>query len=145
MFKKLTFWSLGIILFLLLNLSVAVWVLVRDLKTRFPNLDFSLSRFGVASWYSEQDKFINEKTANGETFDDSALTCASWFHDFGEKLLVINVFSGKWVVCRVNDRGPNKRLNREIDLTKSAFKRISNPRHGLIRVTVTPVDGKNGE
>lgn len=145
MFKKITFWTFVFILFLLLNLGVAVWVLVHDLKTRFPNLDFSLSRFGVASWYSETDKHINEKTANGEVFDDNAMTCASWYHDFGERLLVINFLNGKWVVCRVNDRGPNKRLNREIDLTKAAFKRISNPRRGLVYVTVTPVDGKPGE
>lgn len=145
MFKKITFWTLAILLFLLLNLGVAVWVLVHDLETRFPNLDFSLSRFGIASWYSEKDKHINEKTANGEVFNDDDLTCASWYHDFGERLLVINVLNGKWVVCRVNDRGPNKRLNREIDLTRAAFRRLSNLRHGLIHVTVTPVDGKQGE
>ena len=72
-------------------------------------------------------------------FDDQALTCASWDYDFGEKLLVINALNGKGVVCRVNDRGPGKRLRRKIDLTKAAFKKIANPKRGLIPVTIFPV------
>lgn len=141
-FIKRFFWLL--IFLFLLNIGVSGWILVHDLKTRFPSLDFSKAQFGVASWYSKTDKYINERTANGEKFDDRKMTCASWDYPFGKKLVVINTLNGKWVVCRVNDRGPAKRLGRKIDLTRAAFKRISNPNRGLIYVTVIP-GGKKKE
>ena len=94
---------------------------------------------GIASWYSEKDPGINKHTANGEIFDDTALTCADWGHPFGTKLKVRNPANGKSVICRVNDRGPAKRLNRVIDLTRGAFRRIADPRKGLVKVTVQPV------
>ena len=127
----------------LLDIVISIWILTHDLKTRFPNLDFSKAQFGIASWYSKKDKNINTHTANGEKFDDSKLTCASWDYPFGEKLVVINVLSGKWVACRVNDRGPNKRLNREVDLTRGAFKRIAKLRKGLVYAAVIPANTKN--
>ena len=96
-------------------------------------------RYGTASWYSETDPGINLHTANGEIFDDSKLTCASWEFPFGTLLKVTNQGNGKSVVCRVNDRGPHKRLKRAIDLTKTAFSKINNPRQGLIRVAITPI------
>lgn len=94
---------------------------------------------GIASWYSETDPGINLHTANGEIFDDRKLTCASWNHKFGTLLKVTNIKNGKSVVCRVNDRGPHKRLGRLIDLTVTAFKRIADPRSGLIHVSIQPV------
>ena len=127
------------IVIFILDIFVSAFMLVHDLKTRFPNLDFSKSRFGVASWYSRTDKYINEHTANGEKFNDAVKTCASWDYPFGTRLLVINPLNGKWVVCRVNDRGPAKHLNRQVDLTKSAFRKIADLRHGLRYVTFLPV------
>jgi len=127
---------------LLLLLFVAagylVWNYIDDLRSRFPDMDFSRSRLGIASWYSEKDRHINERTANGEIFNDRDLTCASWDFPFGEKLLVINTLNGKSVVCRVNDRGPGKRLRREIDLTKAAFNKIARTGNGLIIAAVIP-------
>jgi rare lipoprotein A len=96
--------------------------------------------YGTASWYSESDPNINRHTANGEVFDDSKLTCASWDFAFGSYLKVKNLANGKSVVCRVNDRGPAKRLERLIDLTKTSFSRIASPKKGLIRVSVTPLN-----
>jgi len=95
--------------------------------------------YGVASWYSETDPGINRHTANGEVFDDAQLTCASWNYPFGTRLRVTNVKNQRTIVCRVNDRGPAKRLNRVIDLTKGAFRQIANLRSGLIKVAVEPV------
>ena len=95
--------------------------------------------YGIASWYSESDPNINKHTANGEIFDDSKLTCASWDFSFGTKLKIINLDNGKSVVCRVNDRGPSKRLQRLVDLSQASFKKISNLKLGLINVSVTPV------
>ncbi len=95
--------------------------------------------YGIASWYSETDPGINLHTANGEIFDDSQRTCASWDFPFGTLLKVTNQVNGKSVVCRVNDRGPHKRLERLIDLTKTAFSQIASTHQGLLRVSVTPL------
>ncbi len=127
---------------ILLIVLAAAGSYVFDLCRRFPDLDMSRFRFGVASWYSEADQYINVKTASGETFDDEAMTCATWDYEFGEKLLVINALNGKWIICRVNDRGPGKRLRRKIDLTKEAFRKIANLRRGLIYTVIIPTSKK---
>lgn len=101
-----------------------------------PFIPKSPLRFGVASWYSETDAYINVHTANNEVFDDTAMTCASWDYPFHTKLKVTNLKNGKSIICRVNDRGPAKRLNRIVDLTKSAFAKIGNIRSGLIDVSI---------
>lgn len=106
-------------------------------KTPKPGL-----HYGIGSWYSESDPSINLHTANGEIFDDSKLTCASWHYQFGTYLKVTNLANQKSVVCRVNDRGPSKRLGRLIDLTKTAFHQIADLKKGLIRVSVSPVTRK---
>ena len=95
--------------------------------------------YGIASWYSQTDPGINIHTANGEVFNDSKLTCASWHYAFGTLLKIENEKNGKSIICRVNDRGPAKRLNRAVDLTKEAFRRIAFLHQGLIRVSVTPL------
>ncbi len=136
--EKIIIWVL--IVLAAINLFVVFWHYTMDLQARFPNMDFSRQHWGVASWYSEKDKFINKRTANNEKFDDDAMTCASWYYPFHEKLLVVNALNLKWVVCRVNDRGPAKRLKREIDLTHAAFRKISHSKKGLILVTVIPIE-----
>lgn len=98
------------------------------------------SSLGIASWYSESDPGINPTTANGEIFDDSQLTCASWDYPFGTYLRVTDLISGRSIVCRVNDRGPAKRLGRLIDLTKTAFRELAQLRFGLIQVKVEVIE-----
>ncbi len=95
--------------------------------------------YGMASWYSKRDPGINRHTANGEVFDDKQLTCASWDWPFHTRLEVTNIATQKSVVCRVNDRGPAKRLNRLIDLTEAAFRHIAPLRNGLVDVAVKPL------
>ncbi|HTL48991.1 MAG TPA: septal ring lytic transglycosylase RlpA family protein [Verrucomicrobiae bacterium] len=130
--------ALPLLLILFTAAAIAVWNYVHELRAKFPDLDFSRAQIGRSSWYSRNDPGINPRTANNEKFDDNAMTCASYDYPFQEELLVINAMNGKWVVCRVNDRGPNKRLNRKIDLTKAAFRKIARTRKGLINVTIIP-------
>ncbi len=111
---------------------------VSALKDKKPATHAS-ARFGTASWYSETDPYINLHTANGEVFDDSKRTCASWDHSFGTLLEVTNLKTGKSVICRVNDRGPNKRLKRLVDLSKTAFLEIAPLKRGLIQVSVKQI------
>ena len=97
----------------------------------------SILSAGVASWYGKECE--GNYTANGELFDSTKMTCASWHYPFGTILLVENINNGKKVIVRVNDRGPAKRLNREIDLARSAFEKIADPDLGLVNVTVTKI------
>ena len=58
---------------------------------------------------------------------------------------VTNLENGQFVIVRVNDRGPHDRYVRKgrvIDLTKAAFRRISNSKKGLIDVRVEKVWGR---
>ena len=91
---------------------------------------------GTASWYSQNDPGVLLTTANMEIFNDSQLTCAMWDMPFNTILKVTNMENGKSVIVRVNDRGPAKRLNRAIDLTRTAFSKIADPEKGLAEVSV---------
>lgn len=90
---------------------------------------------GIASWYGEDHRGL--LMANGKPFDPDKLTCASWHYPFGTRLRVS--YAGRSVVVTVTDRGPNKRLKREIDLSRAAFRRLANEKLGLIEVKVDPV------
>ena len=91
---------------------------------------------GKASCYSHNDPGILLTTANMERFNDSKLTCAVWDLPFNTILKVTNLENGKSVIVRVNDRGPARRLNRSIDLTKAAFARICDLEKGLAEVSI---------
>ena len=92
-------------------------------------------RLGVASWYGPNHQ--GRKTASGERFDPCDFTCASWDYPFGTVLRVS--YLDRFVLVRVNDRGPARRLHRAIDLSESAFSTLANPKLGLIPVTIERV------
>lgn len=82
----------------------------------------------VCSWYGE----TGQKTASGEPYDTSALTCASNRFKFGTRLRV--TAGGRSVVVRVNDRTSPK--HDRLDLSPAAFKKLSDLRTGLIEAEV---------
>lgn len=92
---------------------------------------------GIASWYGWDH--AGRTMANGRPFNPMAMTCASWHHPFGTKLRVTNIATGKSVVVIVTDRGPAKRLRRQVDLSLAAFSAIANPKRGLAKVRCTPI------
>lgn len=87
---------------------------------------------GIASWYG--DELRGRPMANGRPFNPDALTCASWHYPLGTPLAVTG--NGKTVLVTVTDRGPAKRLRREIDLSRAAFRRLAPLKLGLIKVKV---------
>ena len=94
-------------------------------------------RSGKASWYSQKSPGINKRTASNEVFDDSELTCAMWNVPFHQWVKVTNKANGKFVIVRVNDRGPHRRYvkrGRIIDLSQAAFKKIAPLKKGLIDI-----------
>lgn len=93
----------------------------------------------TASFYGNGER-LNKYTANREVFNPRAMTCASYYYKFNTLLKVTNLKNNKSVIVRVNDRGPNKRLHRAIDLTKYAFLQIASLDKGIIEVKIEKVN-----
>jgi rare lipoprotein A len=91
---------------------------------------------GIASYYA--DKHQNLKTASGERYRHTLKTAAHKTLPFGVNVQVTNLENNKSVVVKVNDRGPFVK-GRIIDLSKSAFKAISQPNDGLLNVRIEVV------
>ena len=94
------------------------------------------SESGIASYYA--DKHQNLKTASGERYRHDLKTAAHKTLPFGVSVKVTNLENSKSVVVKVNDRGPFVK-GRIIDLSKSAFKAISQPNDGLLNVRIEVV------
>jgi len=74
-------------------------------------------QIGTASWYGPG--FQGRKTASGEIFDTHEYTAAHKSLPFNTLLKVTNLSNQKYVVVRVNDRGPYSH-GRIIDLSNAA-------------------------
>jgi rare lipoprotein A len=74
-----------------------------------------------ASWYGPG--FHGRLTANGETFDQDAMTAAHKTLPFGTVLRVTNPANGRRIVVRINDRGPFI-AGRDIDLSRGAARAL---------------------
>jgi rare lipoprotein A len=77
--------------------------------------------------------------ANGQRFDKSKLTAASWYFPLGTPLRVVNVMNGKSVVVTITDRGPNLRLHRILDLSEAAAFDLDYVDKGLTPVFIYPL------
>jgi len=84
--------------------------------------------------------YSGERTANGEYAHAHALTAAHRTLPFGTKVKVTNLTTGKFVIVRINDRGPYIK-GRIIDLTPAGAKAIGFS--GLARVQVEIVLSKS--
>jgi rare lipoprotein A len=89
-----------------------------------------------ASWYGP--KFHGRNTANGEVYDQMALTAAHKHLSFGTLLKITNPKNGKSVIVRINDRGPYIE-GRELDLSKGAAIELGILEKGVARVKVQEV------
>jgi rare lipoprotein A len=88
---------------------------------------------GLATWYSAPYK--GRKAANGEVFDDAALTAAHRTLPMGSLIVVTNLKTGEWSAMRITDRGPFVD-GRIVDLTIASAKATGVYRAGLVRVRV---------
>ena len=92
---------------------------------------------GLASFYGPG--FHGEETANGEIFNQRAMTAAHRTLPLGTVVRVTNLENGRSVVVRINDRGPYGRNHRRgtiIDVSKGAAERLRFIRDGLVKVRV---------
>jgi len=90
-----------------------------------------LTQAGLATWYTAPYK--GRKSANGQVFDDDAMTAAHRTLPMGSLVVVTNLKTGQSAVMRITDRGPFVE-DRMLDLTMAAAKAI-----GLYRIGMTQV------
>jgi rare lipoprotein A len=91
---------------------------------------------GPASWYGPG--FHGRQTANGERFDQDAMTMAHRNMKFGTCVRVTRVDTGDSVLVRVNDRGPYVRP-RIADLSRGAAAELGMLHRGVVEVELEPV------
>ncbi|NLA50733.1 MAG: septal ring lytic transglycosylase RlpA family protein [Alcaligenaceae bacterium] len=96
----------------------------------------SVSEFtetGEASWYGPG--FHGRKTANGERYNQNALTAAHKELPINSVVRVTHESTGKSVVVRINDRGPFHG-DRVIDMSYAAAKAIGMVQQGKANVRI---------
>lgn len=98
-----------------------------------PKIDPNYDRTGVASWYGPN--FHGRKTANGEIFDQYAISAAHPTLPLPSYVRVTNLSNNRSIIVRVNDRGPfsNSRI---IDLSKRVADILGVINKGTARVRV---------
>ena len=104
-------------------------------KYYYPKKDLNYNKTGIASWYGP--KFHGKLTANGEIYNQYALTAAHKTLPLPSAVKVTNLKNNKSIVLRINDRGPfvNDRI---IDLSSKAADILDLKREGtgLVRVQI---------
>lgn len=102
-----------------------------------------LSQVGFATWYTAPYK--GRRSANGEVFEDSAMTAANRTLPMGSLIEVTNLQTGQSGIMRITDRGPFVG-DRILDLTIASAKAVGIYRTGMARVrmdvfeTPKPID-----
>ena len=84
---------------------------------------------GLASYYK-----MGKRTANGERFDPNGFTAAHRKFPFGTRLKVTNLGNKRYVIVRVNDRGPFVR-GRVLDVSYGAAKELGMIGRGVARIS----------
>ncbi len=102
-------------------------------ETYVPRYQPNYSEEGEASWYGPG--FHAKQTANGERFDQYAMTAAHKTLPLPSMVRVTNTANGRSIIVRVNDRGPFSG-DRIIDLSKKAAQEIDMIRTGVAHVKV---------
>src|ERR1035437_255131 len=92
-----------------------------------------LRQQGLATWYTAPYK--GRKAANGQVFDDRAMTAAHRTLPMGSLIVVTNLNTGQAGTMRVTDRGPFVE-GRIVDLTIAAAKATGVYRAGIVPVRV---------
>ncbi len=95
---------------------------------------------GVASWYGK--RYHGKKTASGEVYDMYSMSAAHTTLPLPSFVKVTNPANGRFVIVRVNDRGPFK-SNRLIDLSYAAAYQLRFASSGSTLVEVEAIDPNN--
>lgn len=98
-----------------------------------PEESFNHVETGLASWYGPG--FHSRQTANGEPFDQRAMTAAHRTLQMPSIIRVTNLKNGRQAVLRVNDRGPYH-ADRILDVSEVAAEKLGFMRRGTTRVKI---------
>ncbi len=96
---------------------------------------------GLASWYDDQ----GQRTANGEIFNQRAMTAALPSIALNSVVEVTNLQNGQKIQVRINDRLPPIHRGRVIDLSKAAFSKLASLSTGLIDVELRVIQYGNNQ
>ncbi|BAE51256.1 septal ring lytic transglycosylase RlpA family protein [Paramagnetospirillum magneticum] len=107
----------------------------------YPQEDFAYDETGIASWYGPN--FHAKLTANGETFDQNAVTAAHKTLQMPSVARVTNLENGRSIIVRINDRGPfvNGRI---LDLSRRSAQLLGMEGRGTakVRVQILPEESR---
>lgn len=92
---------------------------------------------GSASWYGPP--YHNRRGANGQVFDQNALTAAHRTLPMNSLIRVTNLGTGQSAIMRVTDRGPFV-TDRVIDLSMASAKAVGVWRPGTAQVRIEVFD-----
>ncbi len=90
-----------------------------------------LSEVGYATWYTAPYK--GRRAANGQVFDNDAMTAAHRTLPMGSLVVVTNMKTGESSAMRISDRGPFVQ-DRMLDLTIASAKAVGVYRAGMALV-----------
>lgn len=111
-------------------------------STYKPKERFAFREVGQASWYGPG--FHGRQTANGERFDQRAMTAAHPTLQMPSIVKVTNLGNGRTVVLRVNDRGPYHG-GRVLDVSEAAAEELGFKRLGTAKVRIDLLEAPSRE
>lgn len=91
---------------------------------------------GIASWYGPG--FHGKRTANGEIYNQNAMTAAHKTLPLSTVVKVTNLENKKSIIVRINDRGPYYG-NRILDLSKKAAEMLGVSKRGTAKIKLEVV------
>ncbi|WP_420565537.1 septal ring lytic transglycosylase RlpA family protein [Thalassobaculum sp.] len=106
----------------------------------YPKEEWDYAETGIASWYGPG--FHGKSTANGEVFDENALTAAHRTLPMPSIVRVTNLDNGRSIVVRVNDRGPFAH-GRIIDMSRRSAQLLGFMNKGTAKVRVELLESES--
>lgn len=106
----------------------------------YPKEEWDYRETGIASWYGPG--FHGKNTANGEVFDENALTAAHRTLPMPSIVRVTNLDNGRSIVVRVNDRGPFAH-GRIIDMSRRSAQLLGFMNKGTAKVRVELMESES--
>ena len=117
-------------------LSTAVaFLFVFALPAQAQDHDVVVEESGYATWTNLQRH--GKKTASGERYDHKAMTAAHSSLPFDTMVRVVNPYTEKSVVVRINDR-PDQDVM--IDLSGAAARELGMFSDGFVEVVIAPLE-----
>ncbi len=108
----------------------------------YPREEYDYDETGIASWYGPG--FHGKFTANGELYDQNAMTAAHRTLPMPSLVQVTNLENGRAIRVRINDRGPFAH-GRIIDLSKRAAELLGFLNDGTAKVRVQVLEMESRE